>query len=61
MPTRANTQPAFGLYLPDPHAPVVRPLGLIVLTLEGDQISAPTGFFNTGLFPLFGLPRLLYV
>jgi RNA polymerase sigma-70 factor (ECF subfamily) len=34
VPTRANTQPAFGCYLPDPHAAIARPYGLIVLTLD---------------------------
>ena len=44
VPTRANTQPAFGCYLPCPQAPIVRPYGLIVLTLQGDRISAITWF-----------------
>ena len=37
VPTRANTQPAFGCYLPDAHAAIARPYGLIVLTLEGGR------------------------
>jgi RNA polymerase sigma-70 factor (TIGR02960 family) len=57
VPTRANTQPAFGCYLQDPHAPIARAYGLMVLTLEGDQISAITGFPDSSVFPLFGLPR----
>ena len=59
VPTRANTQPAFGCYLPDAHAPIARPYGLIVLTLEGDSIAAITWFADTGVFPHFGLPRML--
>jgi hypothetical protein len=59
VPTRANTQPAFGCYLPGPHAAVARPYGLIVLTLEGDAIAAITWFADTGVFGRFGLPRTL--
>jgi RNA polymerase sigma-70 factor (ECF subfamily) len=59
VPTRANTQPAFGCYLPDPHAAIARPYGLIVLTLEGDAIAAITWFAETGVFRHFGLPRTL--
>jgi RNA polymerase sigma-70 factor (TIGR02960 family) len=59
VPTRANTQPAFGCYLPDAHAAIARPYGLIVLTLEGEAIAAITWFSDTGLFRHFGLPRTL--
>jgi RNA polymerase sigma-70 factor (TIGR02960 family) len=59
VPTRANTQPGFGCYLPDPHAAIARPYGLFVLTLEGDAIGAITWFADTGLFRHFGLPRTL--
>lgn len=57
--TRANTQPAFGCYLPDAHAEIARPYGLFVLTLEGDAIAAITWFADTGVFPHFGLPQNL--
>jgi RNA polymerase sigma-70 factor (TIGR02960 family) len=59
VPTRANTQPAFGCYLPDPPAAIGRPWGLIVLTLEGDAIAAITWFADTGVFRHFGLPQTL--
>jgi RNA polymerase sigma-70 factor (TIGR02960 family) len=59
VPTRANTQPAFGCYLPDPHAAIARPYGMIVLTLAGDAITAITWFSDTGVFRHFGLPRTL--
>ena len=59
VPTRANTQPALGLYLQDAHAAIARPFGLIVLTLEGDRISTITRFGDTSVFPHFGLPRKL--
>ncbi|HMI69793.1 MAG TPA: sigma-70 family RNA polymerase sigma factor [Solirubrobacteraceae bacterium] len=59
VPTRANTQPAFGCYLPDAHAAIARPYSLFVLTLEGDAIAAITWFFDTGVFRHFGLPSTL--
>jgi RNA polymerase sigma-70 factor (TIGR02960 family) len=59
LPTRANGQPAFGCYLPDPHAAIARAYGLMVLTLEGDRISAITWFADLGVLPRFGLPRTL--
>jgi RNA polymerase sigma-70 factor (TIGR02960 family) len=59
VPTRANGQPAFGLYIRDPHAPVAHATGILVLTLAGSQISAMTGFLGTSALPLFGLPRTL--
>ena len=59
VPTRANTQPAFGLYLHDQHALVAHAAGLLVLTLQGDQIAALTCFYDTSTLPRFGLPRTL--
>jgi RNA polymerase sigma-70 factor (TIGR02960 family) len=59
VPTRANTQPAFGCYLPDAKAAIARPYGLIVLTLEEDAIAGITWFADTGVFRHFGLPRTL--
>ena len=59
VPTRANTQPAFGCYLPDAHAAIARAHGLIVLTLEGERVAAITWFADTGVFRHFGLPRTL--
>jgi RNA polymerase sigma-70 factor (TIGR02960 family) len=59
VPIRANTQPAFGCYLPDAHAAIVRPYGLLVLTLAGDAIAAITWFTDTAVFRHFGLPRTL--
>jgi RNA polymerase sigma-70 factor (TIGR02960 family) len=58
IPTRANGQPAFGVYVHDPHTRVAHANGLLVFTLAGDQISAITRFDNSVL-PRFGLPRLL--
>jgi RNA polymerase sigma-70 factor (TIGR02960 family) len=59
VPTRANGQPAFGCYFPSPQTDVARPYGLLVLTLEGEQVSAMTWFADSSVFPLFGLPRML--
>jgi len=56
--TRANGQPAFGLYLRDPVTDVAHANGMLVLTLAGSRISAMTRFDNSAL-PLFGLPRTL--
>jgi RNA polymerase sigma-70 factor (ECF subfamily) len=58
LPTRANHQPAFGLYPAGPRSPA-RPHSLIVLTLSGDQISAITRFRGDDLFARFGLPETL--
>jgi RNA polymerase sigma-70 factor (TIGR02960 family) len=55
--TRANGQPAFGSYLRGPDG-VSHAVGLIVLTLSGDRISAMTRFENT-VMAWFGLPRSL--
>jgi hypothetical protein len=59
VPTRANGHPAFGCYLDDRHAPIARPFGFLVLTLDGEQISAITFFSDTSVFAHFGLPRTL--
>ncbi len=59
--TRANGQPAFGHYIGDLHAPVVRAVGVIVLTLEGERISQLTRFAGSGQLARFGLPRTLPV
>ena len=56
--TRANGQPAFGVYVRDPQSGVLRANGLLVVTLSGDRISAFTRFFNEPL-ARFGLPRTL--
>jgi RNA polymerase sigma-70 factor (TIGR02960 family) len=57
--TRANGQPAFGVYHRDPHAPIARAYELLVLALAGDRISGITIFAGTGVFPHFGLPQTL--
>jgi RNA polymerase sigma-70 factor (TIGR02960 family) len=59
VPTRANGQPAFGLYVRDAQTPVAHATGILVLTLVGSQISAITGFLDNSALPIFGLPRTL--
>jgi RNA polymerase sigma-70 factor (ECF subfamily) len=59
VPTRANRQPAFGVYFPTPHTEIARLYAMLVLTLEGTEISAITWFGGNSGFPHFGLPRIL--
>jgi RNA polymerase sigma-70 factor (TIGR02960 family) len=59
VPTRANTQPAFGCYLPDTQSGIAHAHALFVLALEGDQVSAITWFGDKSVFSHFGLPRTL--
>ncbi|GAA1969425.1 RNA polymerase subunit sigma-70 [Catenulispora subtropica] len=56
VPTRANGQPAFGMYLAD--AGAFRAYGLLVVTTADDRVTAITGF-GAGVMPRFGLPRTL--
>ena len=58
VPTRANGQPAFGMYLANPHASVYRAYSLLVIATAGDHITAITGF-TTDVMARFGLPRTL--
>lgn len=59
VPTRANGQPAFGVYLLDPPAGIWHATGLMVLTLAADRITAMTRFDND-ILTRFGLPRALH-
>jgi RNA polymerase sigma-70 factor (TIGR02960 family) len=56
--TRANGQPAFGLYARDPETGVRSALGLLVLTLSGSRICAITRF-DPGVLTCFRLPLTL--
>ncbi|MGH3716125.1 MAG: RNA polymerase subunit sigma-70 [Micromonosporaceae bacterium] len=58
-PTRANRQPAFGCYLTEAAEPTAYPVGLLVLTLDGDRICAITRFLDDDLPRRFGLPETL--
>jgi RNA polymerase sigma-70 factor (ECF subfamily) len=59
VPTRANAQPAFGVYFAAPQTEVARPAAMLVLTLESDRIAAITWLGDSSVFPHFGLPRIL--
>jgi RNA polymerase sigma-70 factor (ECF subfamily) len=59
VPTRANHQPAFAYYPPDPHAALWRASGILVLTVSDQGVSAMTRFGDHGLLARFGLPRTL--
>jgi RNA polymerase sigma-70 factor (ECF subfamily) len=59
VPTRANGQPAFGLYIRDPQAGAAHAYGVLVLTLAGPLISVVTGFNDNGTLRIFGLPGTL--
>ena len=56
IPTRANGQPAFGVYVLDPATGASHVNGMLVLTLAGNRITAMTRFDNS-LIARFGLPR----
>jgi RNA polymerase sigma-70 factor, ECF subfamily len=59
LPTRANGQPAFGYYLPDPSAPILHARGLVVLDIADDRVSTITRFGDKGALARFGFPRTL--
>jgi RNA polymerase sigma-70 factor (TIGR02960 family) len=61
VPTRANGQPAFGLYLSEPGTPIRHARGVMVLTLRGERVAAITRFVDNSVLPAFGLPRSLGV
>lgn len=57
--TRANNQPAFVYYVPDPAAPIWRAGSVVVLTLRNDSVCALTRFGDRGLPGRFNIPRTL--
>ena len=58
VPTRANGQPAFGLYMRG-EDDTFRPFHLQVLTVGHDGVEHVGAFFEASLFGLFGLPDSL--
>jgi hypothetical protein len=56
--TRANGQPAFGMYVRDPRVKIAHANGEMVSAFAGGQISAMTRF-DISVLPRFGLPRTL--
>jgi RNA polymerase sigma-70 factor (ECF subfamily) len=59
IPTRANSQPAFGHNVKDSDAEIGRALGRLVLTLDAEHISHITRFAATTALSDFGLPRTI--
>ena len=58
IPSRANGQPAFGVYVRDLATGVFHANGMLVVTLAGDRVRAMTRFDNS-VIARFGLPRRL--
>lgn len=56
VPTAANGQPAFGLYMPDEYG-IHRAFNLQVLTVTPAGISHIVAFFALRVFARFGLPE----
>jgi RNA polymerase sigma-70 factor (ECF subfamily) len=56
--TRANGQPAFGMYVRDDRDGIFRAVGLVVVTFAGERVARLTRF-ETSVLPGFGLPRSL--
>jgi RNA polymerase sigma-70 factor (ECF subfamily) len=52
----ANGHPALAAYLPDDSSDGYRGYGIMVLTIDGDQVATITGFADPDLFPIFDLP-----
>jgi RNA polymerase sigma-70 factor (TIGR02960 family) len=60
-PTAANGQPAFAYYLADPGDEVARAHGLLILELDGDQISTITRCAVGAVLAHLGLPPTIPV
>ncbi|MGI5201770.1 sigma-70 family RNA polymerase sigma factor [Spirillospora sp. CA-108201] len=58
VPAAANGQPAFGLYMRGDDG-VHRPYQIQVLSITGDGVAHVSVFFDTTLFPVFGLAESL--
>ena len=58
IPTQANRQPAVGMYLRKWGDDTFRAWSLVVLGIDGDQISEMATFAGSTLFPAFTLPMV---
>ena len=56
IPTGANLQPAVAAYGRDADGIPSSAYGIMVLTIDGENITEITGFADPALFPAFGLP-----
>jgi RNA polymerase sigma-70 factor (ECF subfamily) len=59
VPVGSNRQPAVAAYLAEPEDGGHQFYGLMVLTIEADEIVAITGFQDPALGDYFGLPSWL--
>ena len=59
VPAAANRQPALAVYAPAATGSELVPFAVKVLTVDGNRISAITGFVTPHLFPVLGLPDRL--
>jgi RNA polymerase sigma-70 factor (TIGR02960 family) len=59
IPTRANTQPAYGFYVGIGDSPLWRAHGLMVVALHGDRVTSMVRFCDNSVLARFGLPRSL--
>ena len=61
VPTQANGQPAFGMYILDRESDgtTFRPFQLHVVDARSDGIRHVVAFFDVTLFPRFGLPDVV--
>ncbi|HEY2555725.1 MAG TPA: sigma-70 family RNA polymerase sigma factor [Diaminobutyricibacter sp.] len=58
VPTRANGQPAFAMYVRSPSGGIRHAAGFFVLDVRSDGVSGITRF-DAGVLPSFGMPRSL--
>lgn len=58
VPSRANRQPALGMYVIEESTGVAHAIGLLVISVAGGRVSAITRF-EASLMKSFGLPRTL--
>lgn len=59
LPTRANGSPAFGLYQQESRAGAYQLAGLLVLSVEGEQIGGFVAFVDLSSLAPFALPATL--
>jgi RNA polymerase sigma-70 factor (ECF subfamily) len=58
LPTRANGCPAFGLYQREAEAEDLQLIGLVVLSVEGEQIANLVAFLEPSMLSSFALPPI---
>ena len=56
LPTLANGQPAFGVYLRYPEEDYARGAGMLVLTMRNGGVGGVTRFLDASLLRVFSLP-----